>query len=242
VRGTRCCTADRAFNANQAGAFRPTNVAEVLKLLDSPKVPEANRRRLYGMLNCAHRILPDGESAFVRGLIGDLPIVDLGEPLPRMYVVGGIEILPDAKAVLHKLARDEFDPLTSALATERAAQELPASDDQARRVEHTVRGIRYGYNSLEATVESQQAGMLVTSETDYPGWTATVNDREVPIVCVNRAFRGIPVPRGTSRISMRYEPASLRIGGLISAASLVFWLMGVVLPGKTTRHGPRLGG
>ena len=69
-------------------------------------------------------------------------------------------------------------------------------------------------------VDAAARRLLFVSQSFHPGWRATVNGTEAVVLRTNGAFQGIIVPAGRSVVELRFEPASLRIGGGISAAAL----------------------
>jgi hypothetical protein len=71
-------------------------------------------------------------------------------------------------------------------------------------------------------------GMAVLSDVFFPGWQAEVDGHSTPIYEVNEAMRGVIVPGGDHRITMRYRPASALAGGLLTLMGLT----GAVLWGK----------
>ncbi len=66
-------------------------------------------------------------------------------------------------------------------------------------------------------VETDADRLLYVSEVDYPGWRATVDGENVPIVRANHAFIGVPIPRGARTVELEFEPASLRVGAAITS-------------------------
>jgi hypothetical protein len=50
-------------------------------------------------------------------------------------------------------------------------------------------------------------------------------------------FRVIPVPAGEHDVEFRFEPASVRIGLLISLAAVLSVMAGLVLAGRSVRPG-----
>ncbi len=54
----------------------------------------------------------------------------------------------------------------------------------------------------------------------YPGWRATVNGVDVPILRANGVFRAVEIPGGEADVEFRFAPRSLRIGGVLSALGL----------------------
>lgn len=60
---------------------------------------------------------------------------------------------------------------------------------------------------LEVTVEkSTAARFLVLNELYFPGWTAKINNKEIPILPANVTSRGLIVPAGTEKILLQYTP------------------------------------
>ncbi|MBL8133768.1 MAG: YfhO family protein [Anaerolineae bacterium] len=80
-------------------------------------------------------------------------------------------------------------------------------------------------NVVEIAVETERDAWLVLADNDYPGWTATVNDRGAVIYRANLAFRAVQVQAGASLVRFDYQPEWLLPGALISTASLVGLLL-----------------
>lgn len=60
--------------------------------------------------------------------------------------------------------------------------------------------------ATELIVETRgPAGILVVAETWAPGWSARVDGNPAPLIPVNLAFRGVPVPPGPHRVVFRYS-------------------------------------
>ncbi len=78
-----------------------------------------------------------------------------------------------------------------------------------------------GSHRLEATVEMDADGVLTVAQSYSPDWRAWVNGVEVPLVSANGAFQAVPVPRGLSRVEIRYVDSGFRLGLLISLFTAV---------------------
>jgi hypothetical protein len=59
----------------------------------------------------------------------------------------------------------------------------------------------------------------------YPGWVATVDRIEVPILRSDFAFRAVSVPAGDHLVEFRYRPASVRYGAWMSALGALFFVL-----------------
>lgn len=67
-------------------------------------------------------------------------------------------------------------------------------------------------NELVATGVAPSAGYFFFSEVWYPGWRATVNGEETPVVRVAHALRAVAVPAGEVTVRMWFAPSSWRWG------------------------------
>jgi hypothetical protein len=66
---------------------------------------------------------------------------------------------------------------------------------------------RYGPQDVAMTVPaSSRGGLVVLTDQWYPGWTATVDGRDAPILRVDTALRGVAVGPGSHTIEYRYAP------------------------------------
>ena len=80
---------------------------------------------------------------------------------------------------------------------------------------------QYRRNSVSLTTESKGPAVLVSSEANYPGWKATIDGRESPIVNTNLAFRALSIPAGKHKVEFRFAPGLLLFSAGLSAAA---WL------------------
>lgn len=95
------------------------------------------------------------------------------------------------------------------------------------------------YTDHMVTIETRAAGrrLLVLSDAFYPGWVATLDGADVPIVRANDAFRAVAVPAGQHVIEFRYRPASFRYGVALSAVGIVVLVM-LLVPTRRARGLP----
>lgn len=103
-----------------------------------------------------------------------------------------------------------------------------------------VRVRSYRSNRVELTTLTPSASFLVASETDYPGWQATVDGQAVPIRTTNYAFRGLPIPAGKHEVVMEFRPVRLWWGAAISA-SVLLGLVGTVIFSRRAGHPSSVG-
>jgi Bacterial membrane protein YfhO len=92
----------------------------------------------------------------------------------------------------------------------------------------TVKVLSQRATEVRLEVHRDTPGWVVARQTWFPGWTATVNGDGAEVKRADVAFSAVAVPGGTSEVILRYRPASVRYGLLISAVSLVGLVVWVV--------------
>jgi hypothetical protein len=92
--------------------------------------------------------------------------------------------------------------------------ETCATPDNVQLVEHAA-------DRLAIRAEMACDGMVVLSDTFYPGWRARVDHRSAEIYEVNGAMRGVAVPRGTHTVTMRYRPLSVYLGAALTLLGIL---------------------
>lgn len=75
--------------------------------------------------------------------------------------------------------------------------------------------------TMEVRTSSGSESFLVTSDTWYPGWQATVDGVPASIFRANYALRGVRVPAGRHIVRFEYRPKMLFAGMAVSAFCLV---------------------
>jgi uncharacterized membrane protein YfhO len=79
-------------------------------------------------------------------------------------------------------------------------------------------------------VHAARPAQLILDDTYYPGWKATVDGHDAPIHPANVAFRAVSVPAGDHTVRFSYEPASVRIGVLLSLLGIATLIAGFAVP------------
>ncbi len=80
-------------------------------------------------------------------------------------------------------------------------------------------------NAVTVSVQAEADGWLALADTDYPGWTATVDGQPAEIQRANLAFRAVQVPAGAQEVRFEYRPGWLLPGTVVSVISLVVMIL-----------------
>lgn len=138
--------------------------------------------------------------------------------LPRAFVVGDAQVA-DPRAMLARMARDDFDALHTALVESEAAR-LEGG------VSRPVQILEYAPERVIIHASGETPGLLVLTDQCYPGWQVTVDDKPSPIYCADYIFRAVRLPPGEHVVRFSYRPQSVRVGLWVSAltlGALVVW-------------------
>ncbi len=92
----------------------------------------------------------------------------------------------------------------------------------------SVRVDRFSLNEVELAVTTPRASLLVCSESNMRGWTATVDDQRVPIVPANYAFRAIELPAGSHAVRLQYRAPWFTAGVVITVIGLLAAVAGFI--------------
>ena len=189
--------------------------------------------RIYDLLNVRFVIVRDGtplpqQYSLVYDAPGPLAVYENPDPLPRAWLVTGARIAPDEEAVLAALQQPTFEPSETVVLIEDDVQS-PAAESPRSSMDTPVSILSYNENEIVLAASAERAGYLVLSEVWYPGWRATVNGADAPVLRANYTLRALPVPAGELTIRLRYAPDSWRRGlalsgvGILLLASLCLW-------------------
>jgi len=82
-------------------------------------------------------------------------------------------------------------------------------------------------NYVQIRAGMQCRGIVILTDSSYPGWRAYVDGQRVPLLETYGGVRGVVVEAGDHLVEMHYRPASVALGGLLTACAI-----GIVLAGS----------
>jgi hypothetical protein len=153
-----------------------------------------------------------------------LAVFENPHALPRAFVVHHATVLPDEGDQARALTT--LDPRTDVLLA--AAPVPPPSGAGALEPARLTVAERHRV-VVEADVTSP--GVLVLSETWYPGWRVTVDGAPARLLRADYAFRGVALPAGHHVVEFRFRSRPAVAGLLLSALGLLL-LGGIALIGR----------
>ena len=213
----RRATSESAWRAAYAKALRDgrdSYVAEACWHCHSQFVrPVANEEQRFGAVRNARHY----DTALDRPVLWGTRRVG-----PDLTNEGGLR--PNDWHFAH-LRDPTFDPRTTVILASGAEARAPS-------------GVSPGSARIEAerpdlvriAVRASDRCHLVLSDTDFPGWNAYVDDRAVPVLRANIAFRAVALEPGAHVVEFRYQPRSFWLGVLLAFAGIGLLTALTVLP------------
>ncbi|HVO71727.1 MAG TPA: YfhO family protein, partial [Aggregatilineaceae bacterium] len=120
-----------------------------------------------------------------------------------------------------------LDPAWNPVQTVILAGEPAAESDARDMTNGKVVMLESDPTTQHYRVTSDGAAYLVIAQTWYPGWTATLNGKQVPLYRANLAFQAVAVPPGETDVTLAYHLNHWRWGvgtttlGLLAAVGLM---------------------
>ncbi|HLE49773.1 MAG TPA: YfhO family protein [Patescibacteria group bacterium] len=142
----------------------------------------------------------------------------------RAYFVTKVRFAKDKAQMGRVLDDPQFDPTAEAV--------IMGEPFESNFGQNEVLAINHRDNEVEISVRSQDGGFLILSDAYDPGWRVYVDGTKTTLYQVNGAHRGVIIPAKTGQVTFRYEPASFKLGLVITLASLALtplYLLGLHL-------------
>jgi hypothetical protein len=149
------------------------------------------------------------------------------EDAGRAFWLTSYEVVRDTAAAVARVKSAAFNPRVTVVLDKHPPFASGGVSDASRMavLEHTPLRVAI-------RVDAKTAGLLVLSDTYYPGWEADLDGRPVEILRANGVMRAVAVPTGTHTVRFRYAPRSLQLGAAVSLSSLA-GALGVALFART---------
>ncbi|MFT4976642.1 MAG: hypothetical protein ACI8S6_002547, partial [Myxococcota bacterium] len=162
---------------------------KVERLLDNPHIPDLlGLRWLLSVHEIDH---PD----YIKRLDGAVKLYENRDPLPNAFVVGCVQQPEDPWEGLKALRPRQWAVVEQAV-------DVPVCTDGEGAGTATV----ISSSAREVVIEAEGAGLLVHTDSVYPGWEATVDGELVEIVVADLLFRGVVLSEGAHEVVLRYRP------------------------------------
>ncbi len=143
--------------------------------------------------------------------------------MPRAHVVAAAQPASDHTVALRAVGAPAFDPRRVVVLEGWDGSTQTGGEPGSAEI------VRYENNRVDVRASAPGGGFLVLADVFFPGWVATLDGAERPILRANGLFRAIELPPGNHEVVFRYSPLSFRVGAFVSfLAALGLGLLGAV--------------
>jgi hypothetical protein len=169
------------------------------------------------------RIYDDGPSIYD----GGPDIYRNDGALPEAFVVHQARVVEDPAARIEAVLDPAFDARAEVVLSESPPASRPAGGAQtAATPEAEPSVLREEPDRVVIEASLAQAGYLVLTDSDYPGWRATVDGEPAEVLRADHAFRAIQLDPGDHTVVFQYAPFSFYAGAWITAGAIALLALG----------------
>ncbi|RJQ33016.1 MAG: hypothetical protein C4562_01860 [Actinobacteria bacterium] len=154
----------------------------------------------------------------------DLSVYQNTKVMPRAYMAFNYKVISIGGKILEEL-KSNFDYQTPII--EKEPKYFGAIKNYEGKALTQIK--KYKPQEIKIKVSTPKKGLLLLSDTYYPGWNVYVDGKKAEIFRANYAFRAVPLNKGKHTVIFSYEPVSFRVGFFISIMTLFFVIASSVL-------------
>lgn len=151
-------------------------------------------------------------------------LYELKNPYPHAFVVYQVKTAPSPQEVLEEFTTPDFDPTKTVLLEEPFNQldQSTINNQQSNNlvIESKAKVTSYEPERLLIKADASKPGLLVLTDTNFPGWEAKVDGEPTKIYQANYLFRAVRLSPGEHQIEFEYKPKEVYLGAKISLTSL----------------------
>jgi Bacterial membrane protein YfhO len=157
--------------------------------------------------------------------------------MPRAFLVPTARIAPSLGTALSEMVHLPFHPDQEVILADDATTQATGGLVADRGGQGVARITAYAAGAVKIHTSASADAWLVLSDTYYPGWVASVDGRPTSLLRGDVLFRVVPVPAGEHEVEFHFEPASVKLGLVISLGALLLVVGGLILAGGSVRSG-----
>jgi hypothetical protein len=158
-------------------------------------------------------------------------LYEVMDTMPRTYLAGHAVYDLDPVSTWRRLSNDAFDSAREVVIDAPIRLEGRAEFRGNSKIE------LYQNRRVRISARLNERGILVLTDAFYPGWKVYVDKHPQRILRANYLFRGVELTAGNHIVEFVYDPASYKIGLLISLMTVALVLAAPIYIKLWRRHG-----
>ncbi len=143
----------------------------------------------------------------------------------RVELVENPNAFPEAFIVGHALTPKSGEKLPEILSVVDFKKSVILSHEvlpEGNRSQYQAAKIVFDQNdAMHIEAELDAPGYLVVSDLWFPGWSATVNEKRLPVLRGNFSFRVVPLPAGEHLVKFTFQPPGFQVGMIVTIMTLI---------------------
>ena len=171
---------------------------------------------------------------------GDVKIYENLDVLPRAFIVHNWNWVPDGAAAIETMRSLEFDIEKTAVLTISDSELIQPLSVGEGVGESRAEIQEYNPERIVLISDAVQDGLLVLTDSYYPGWQAVLDGKHVPIERANNLFRGVFVPAGRHELVFYLTSQSYNNGRVLTLVGLAVTIILAILLVATRTKGERV--
>jgi len=159
------------------------------------------------------------------------------EALPRAHLVYEATVAATLSDAVSILRSNSFSPRSTVLLerheirNDQRIKQIISQPNKGETTYPTAHIDQEAMQKVDITVtDNPKDGILVLSDTMYPGWIASVDGVSTPIFTANLSHRAISVPKGTHTIQFSFRPKSVTLGIIVSTITIISIVVLAIAP------------
>lgn len=200
---------------------------------------------LANLMNVKYFLMPKGQelhAPFLKNVYqNEITIYQNLNALPRAFIVHKARVASSKEDALNILYHPDFQPSSEVV----LGPDLPspAPELKGSQIPGPSSAAVVSYRPREVIIDADIAerGLLILSDTYYPGWTAFVNGQKRDIYRAYYNFRAVLLEKGKFSVRFIYTPLSFMAGAAISGCAIAVlvlaWFAGNSLDQSLAKRG-----
>lgn len=139
------------------------------------------------------------------------------ESLPRIFLASDYIVEKNKEKMISTVFNPKFDLREKIILEE----SIPSSFNLGKSNGSEIKVNSFTPNNISLNIKTDTDSLLFLSDNYYPGWNASIDNKNVKIYRADYSFRAVPLPKGSHVIEFWYSPRSFSLGLIVSVLTLL---------------------
>ncbi len=207
------------FHLKNAGGYRPLSLLARGQLYTTPFPTFLRLMAIQGFASGNEKGMVPG---FNRQAWGPVFFYTAQEPHPMVYAPRQWSVVSDSSLRLAQMGEKGFNPYELSILSEDPGKPAPLGHSNTME---SVRLIEEKLDHQIFRIRLTAPSLVVFSESNFPGWKASLDGAPANLLTANHLFRGLFIPEGDHEVRFAFQPVWMRLMVFL----FMIWLVMVVM-------------